>query len=149
MTVIRPSRAQRDGLFGALLVVFILAFARGFPGATTSGGRVAVAIFTGGITALLLWAWIRLIRRPSHLEISPEAVTLVEPGGRRTTLSRASGDEIIVTSVGGGRYRRSALTIIGSGTMLPLSFFSLGEIQRQCLASGWRFHKRGWRRSKA
>ncbi len=137
MTVIRPSRAQRDGLFGALLVVFILAFARGFPGATTSGGRVAVAIFTGGMTALL------------HLEISPEAVTLVEPGGRRTTLSRASGDEIIVAAVGGGRYRRSALTITGSGTMLPLSFFSVGEIQRQCLASGWRFHKRGWRRSKA
>src|SRR5216683_923755 len=55
MTVIRPSRAQRDGLFGALLVVFILAFARGFPGATTSGGRVAVAIFTAGMAALLLW----------------------------------------------------------------------------------------------
>jgi len=148
MTVIRPSRAQRDGLFGVLLVVLILAFARGFPGAATTGGRVAVAAFTGGMTALLLWGWIRLIRRPSHLEISPEAITLVEPGGRRTTLSRASGDEITVTAVGGGRYRRSALTISGSGTVLPLSFFSLGEIQRQCLVSGWQFHKPGWRRSK-
>src|SRR5258708_29916005 len=149
MTVIRPSRAQRDGLSGALLVVFILAFARGSTGGRTSGGGAAVTIFTGGMTALLLWGWIRLIRRPSHLEISPEAVTLVEPGGRRTTLSRASGDEITVAAVGGGRYRRSAPTITRAGIMLPLSFFSLGEIQRQCLASGWRFHKRGWRRSKA
>ena len=149
MTVIRPSRAQRDGLFGTLLVVLILAFARGFPGAATTGGRVAVAVFTGGMAALLLWGWIRLIRRASCLEIAPETVTLVEPGGRRTTLSRASGDEITVTAVGGARYRRSALTITGSGTVLPLSFFSLGEIQRQCLANGWQFHKPGWRRAKA
>jgi len=97
----------------------------------------------------VLWGWIRLIRRPSHLEISPEAVTLVEPGGRRTTLPRASGDKITVAALGGGRYRRSALTISGSGTMLPLSFFSLAEIQRQCLACGWQFHKPGRRRNEA
>jgi hypothetical protein len=149
MTVIRPSRLQRDGLFGGLLLVLVLAFARGFPGATTTGGRIAVAAFTGGMAVLVLWGWIRLIRRPSHLEISPEAVTLVEPGGRRTTLPRASGDKITVAALGGGRYRRSALTISGSGTMLPLSFFSLAEIQRQCLACGWQFHKPGRRRNEA
>jgi len=146
MTVIRQKRLQRDGLFGALIAVFVLAFARGFPGAATTGGRIAVAVLTGGVAAVLLWGWIKVIRRPSHLEISPEVVTLVEADGTRTTLSRASGDEIAVTTVGGGRYRRPALTIVGSGTILPLIFFSLNEIQRECLAQGWRFHKRVRRR---
>src|SRR5258706_14155139 len=130
MTVIRPSRAQRDGLFGALIVVFIAAFARGFPGAATTGGRVAVAVFTGGMTALLLWGWIRLIRRPSHLEISPAAVTLVEPGRRRTTLSRAPGDGIIVTALGGGRCRREPVPTTASATWLPLRCLTLARIQR-------------------
>ncbi|HEX6931278.1 MAG TPA: hypothetical protein VF162_03965 [Streptosporangiaceae bacterium] len=148
MNVIRPSRLQRDGLFGALVVVFVLAFFRGYPGATTTGGRVAVAVFAGVVTALLVWGWVRVIRRPSYLEISPEAVTLVDPGGQRKTLSRESGDEILVTATGGGRYRRPALTIAGSGTVLPLSFFSMSQIRRQCLACGWRFRKPGWRRNR-
>jgi hypothetical protein len=59
MTVIRPSRLQRDGLFGTLVAVFVLAFALGFPGAATTGGRIAIAVFTGGVTAMLLWGWIR------------------------------------------------------------------------------------------
>jgi hypothetical protein len=31
--VVRESRAQRDGLFGGLVAVFVLAFIRGFAGA--------------------------------------------------------------------------------------------------------------------
>ncbi|HEX5187902.1 MAG TPA: hypothetical protein VFW16_00055 [Streptosporangiaceae bacterium] len=148
MNMIRPSKVQRDGLFGALVFVFVLAFIRGYPGATTTGGKIAVALFAGVVTGLLILGWVRVIRRPSHLEITPQAVTLVEPGGHRTTLSRESGDEILVTATGGGRYRKPALTIAGSGILLPLSFYSISEIRRQCLASGWRFRKPGWRRSR-
>jgi hypothetical protein len=147
MTVIGPSRLQRDGLFGFLVAVFVLAFVLGLRGAATTGGRIAVSAFAGCVTMVLLWGWIRLIRRPSHLEISPETVTLVEPDGKRTTLSRASGDEITVTATGGGRYRQRALTIVGSGAVLPLGFFDLREIQRQCVASGWQFHMPARRRT--
>jgi hypothetical protein len=145
MTVIGPSRLQRDGLFGVLVAVFVLALVRGLTGAGTSGGKIAVIVFTGAVIAFLLWGWIRSIVRPSHLEISPEAVALVEPSGQRRTLARESGDEISVTVVGGGRYRRSALTIAGSGTVIPLSFFSLSEIEQKCVANGWRFSKPGRR----
>ncbi|MGN6791388.1 MAG: hypothetical protein ACTHJW_03260 [Streptosporangiaceae bacterium] len=148
MTVIRPSRLQRDGLFGALVFVFVLAFIRGYPGATTTGGRIAVVTFAAGVTALLLFFWVRTVRRQTLLEISPEAVTLIEPSGKRTTLSRESGDEILVTATGGGRYRTAALTIAGSSTLLPLSFFSISEVKQQCLASGWRFRRPGWRRDR-
>ncbi len=139
MTIVRPSKLQREGLFGGLIAVFVLALVRGINGAGTSGGRIAVIVFTGAVIALLLWGWIRSVMRPSHLEISAAAVTLVEPSGQRKSLARESGDEISVTVVGGGRYRKSALTIAGSGTVLPLSFFSLPEIERQCVANGWRF----------
>jgi hypothetical protein len=148
MTIIRPSSPQRDGLFGVLEAVFVLALVRGLTGAATPTGRVAVAVFAGGAIAVLAWAWIRSIVRPARLEISAEAVTLVEPGGQRRALTRALGDEIVVTVTGGGRYRRAALTIAGSGTLLPLSFFSLAEIQRACEASGWRFSKPGRRTAR-
>lgn len=148
MTVIRPSKLQRDVLFAALVAVFVFAFIRGYPGATTTGGRIAVIVFAAGVTALLIFFWVRTVRRQTLLEVSPETVTLVEPSGKRTSLSRESGDEILVTLTGGGRYRTAALTIAGSGTLLPLSFFNISEIKRQCLASGWRFRKPGWRRNR-
>src|SRR5712691_1233750 len=75
--VVRQSRAQRDGLFTGLLAVFAVAFARGFTGAQTGGGRVAVTVFAGAVAALLAWLWIRAIRRPCHLEISGQAITCV------------------------------------------------------------------------
>ena len=145
VTVIGPSKAQRDGLFGAMIAIFLLAMVRGITGAAGGGGRIAVIVFTCAVIALLLWGWIWAIRHPGHLEISPAAVTLVEHNGRRRTLARESGDEIRVTLLGGGRYRRSALTIDGSGTAIPVSFFSLAEIERQCVADGWRFARRGRR----
>ena len=148
MTVIRPSRLQRDSLFAALVAVFVFAFIRGYPGATTTGGRIAVIVFAAGVTALLIFLWVRTVRRQTLLEVSRETVTLVEPSGKRTSLSRESGDEILVTATGGGRYRTAALTIAGSGTVLPLSFFSISEIKQHCLASGWRFRKPGWRRNR-
>jgi len=54
MTVIHPSRLQRDGLFCALVLVFVLAFIRGYPGATTTDGRIAVSIFAVVVTARLI-----------------------------------------------------------------------------------------------
>ena len=52
--IVRESRAQRDGLFGGLVAIFVLAFARGMAGAQTSAGRIAVAIFTTAVIAILV-----------------------------------------------------------------------------------------------
>jgi hypothetical protein len=109
--VVRQSRLQRDGLFTALLAVFALAFARGFTGAQTAGGRVAVTVFVGVVAALLAWLWIRSVRRPCHLEISGRAITCVGAQDQPITLSRQSGDEFRVVSLGSGRYRSRGLTI--------------------------------------
>jgi hypothetical protein len=98
-----------------------------------------VAAGVGVVAALLVWLWVRTVRRPCRLEISGQAIVGVGAQGQRITLSRQWGDELRVVSVGGGRYRNRGLAIRGASTVIPLPFFSPGEIRRQCVASGWRF----------
>jgi hypothetical protein len=137
--VVRQSRVQRDGLFGALLAVFLVALVRGYAGAQTGTGRVAVVVFVSVVSAALVLGWARVVRRPSRLEISPQEIVLVDPRGGRRVLSRRPGDQLRMVGVGGGRYRQSAMTIQGSGTVIPLTLFSAREVRRQCLAAGWTF----------
>ena len=37
------------------------------------------------------------------------------------------------------RYSQRGLAIAGAGTTIPLPFFSVREVRRQCLAAGWSF----------
>jgi hypothetical protein len=134
--VLRQSRLQRDGLFGALIAVFLVALARGYPGAQTTTGRVALVVFVSVVTAALTVGWVRLIRRPCRLEISSQTITFVDGKGATRVLSRRSGDELKLVSLGSGRYRQYGLTIQGTDTVLPLPFFSTKQVKRQCRAAG-------------
>jgi hypothetical protein len=139
LIVVRQSRLQRDGLFGVLIAVFGLALARGYTGAHTSTGRIAVAVFVCAVTAALVWAWVRLIGRPGRLEISGQAITFVDGQGAQRVLSRLPGGQLRIVALGAGRYRQPGLTIEGTGTVIPLPFFSKKDVRRQCLAAGWSF----------
>ena len=136
-SVLRQSRVQRDGLFGALTAAFLVALVRGYAGAST--GRVVVIVFVSVVTAVLVLGWVRLIRHPCRLEISPQAVTFVDGRGTRRTLPHGAGGQLRMVRVGGGRYVQPGLTIAGSGTVIPLPFFSTREVRRQCSAAGWSF----------
>ena len=96
-------------------------------------------VFVVAVTAVLVLAWARLIRRPCRLEISRQAITFVDGRGAAKVLSRDLGDQLRVVSLGGGRYRQRGLAIAGAGTAIPLPFFSVREVRRQCLAAGWSF----------
>ena len=137
--VVRQSRLQRDGLFCALVAVFLIALARGYPHAQTATGRAVLVIFVAVVTAALVLAWARIIRHPSRLEISRQAVTLVDGRGKARVLSRDLGDQLRVVRVGRGRYSQRGLAIAGAGATIPLPFFSIREVRRQCLAAGWSF----------
>jgi hypothetical protein len=139
--VVRQSRLQRDGLFGALVAVFLIALARGYPHAQTATGRAVLVVFVAVVTAALVLAWARLIRRPCRLEISGQAVTFVDGRGATRVLSRDRGDQLRVVRLGSGRYRQAGLAIAGTGAgpAIPLPFFSVREVRRQCLAAGWSF----------
>jgi hypothetical protein len=73
---------------------------------------------------------------PVRLEIR-QAVTL----GRRQGAGavRDLGDQLRVVRVGRGRYSQRGLAIAGADTTIPLPFFSVREVRRQCLAAGWSF----------
>ena len=144
MTVIRQSSAQRDGLLGGLVAILAVAFGLGAVNAHTTGGRIAALLLGGAIVLVLLGGWIRLIVRPSRIEVSAEAITLVGPSGERATLSRESGSQLTVITIGGGRVNNRGLTIAGTGTVISLAtFFSLKQVKRQCLAYGWTFTATG------
>jgi hypothetical protein len=137
--VVRESRAQRDGLFGGLVAVFVLAFIRGFAGAQTGSGRVAVTIFTAAVIALLVIGWIAIVSRRSRLEISRATISLVSKRRDRLVLSRDSGDRLRVVRLGSGRYRRTGLAIEGTDEVLPLGLFSVREVRQACRSKGWGF----------
>lgn len=140
--VVRQSRAQRDGLFGGLAAVFVVALWRGYTGAQTPGGRVAVVVFCGLVLAGLTVLWVRYARRPSRLEIASQVITYVDPSGKQRLLTSAPGSELAFTTLGSGRYRTRALTIRGSGSVIPLPFFSVRQVRRECTARGWQFARR-------
>jgi hypothetical protein len=122
---------------------------RGYGGAQTSAGRVAVIVFVVLVVAGLTALWVRTVRRPSRLEITSRAITCVGPRGEPVTLTGQPGGELVFVTLGGGRYRARGLTIRGSGVVIRLPFFSAREVRRECEARGWRFARRlaaapGW-----
>ena len=142
--VVRESRVQRDGLFGGLAAVFVLAFIRGFSGAQTGAGRVAVTIFTSAVIALLVIGWILIVSRRSRLEISRATISYVSKRRDRLVLSRDAGDRLRIVRLGSGRYRRVGLAIEGpdqadADQVLPLGLFSVREVRQACRSKGWEF----------
>jgi len=137
--IVRESRAQRDGLFGGLVAVFVLAFIRGLAGAQTGAGRVTVAIFTTSVIVVLVIGWIVIVSRQSRLEISRATISYVSERSDRLVLSRDAGDRLRVAHLGSGRFRRPGLAIEGSDQVLPLGLFSIREVKQACRSKGWEF----------
>jgi hypothetical protein len=137
--VVRQSRLQRDVPLGALEALFLLALVRGYPNAQTATGRVVLVVFVAAVTAVLVFGWTWLIRRQCRLEISGQAITFVDGRGATRVLSRDLGDQLQVVRLGRGRYSHPGLTIVGSGRSIPLTFISVREVRRQCVAAGWSF----------
>jgi hypothetical protein len=137
--VVRESRAQRDGLFGGLVAIFALAFARGFAGAGTSAGRIAVTVFCAVVIAIIVTGWIVIVRRRSRLEISRATICYVTKGDERLALSRQPSGRLRVVNRGSGRYRTQGLALDGSDQVLPLALFSVRQVRQACIAKGWEF----------
>jgi len=139
--VLQESRLLLNGLYGGLLAVFVLALVRGLAGAQTTGGRVGVAVICGVGAVLAAWAWMVVIRRRGHLEITGQAITYSGGKGQPVTLSREQGDVLRVVEMGGPRYPKRCLTIDGTSTVIPLNFFRLSEVRQACTVRGWQFWK--------
>ena len=137
--VVRQSRAQRDGLLGGLVVLFLVAFAGGAINASTTDGRIAATTVGTIVVVALMWGWIRTIRIAYHLEISGRSVIGVGARSQPITLSRESGRVLRFITTGGARTRNRGLMVIGASTVIPLPYFSRRKIREQCIAKGWQF----------
>jgi hypothetical protein len=141
--VVAEDRRQIGFLFGFLILVFVLALARGVTGAQTTGGRVAAAVFCVVIIGVLAAGGFRMIRRPARLEVSADAIRFVQRDGHASVLSRQSGNELRFV-----KQHRSALSriwtlgvgLVGTDTVIELpGFFARNAIRNACSSCGWRF----------
>jgi len=134
--ILRQRRAQASSPFVLLLVVFLLAVARGL----VQKALVPVVIFDA-LLALSIWLWVVVIRRCGRLEIAADSITFVNGRGATVAaLNRQQGDLLQVggsASVQWGRTRY--LTIQGTATRIPLGLFKLSEVRQACTAKGWQF----------
>jgi hypothetical protein len=137
--ILKESRLSLNVLFGVLLAVVVLALVRGLAGAQAAGGRVAVAVIFGAAAALAAWAWVVVIRRRGHLEITGQVITYAGGKGQPVSLSREQGDVLCIVARGAPRYPARCLTIQGTSTVIPLNFFRLSEVRQACTARGWQF----------
>ena len=140
--MVAESRSQIGLLLGSLTLVFAVALARGVAGAQCTAGRVAVAVIFGILIVLIIRGWIMLVRRPSRLEVTENAVTFVRRNGQVSALSRQQGDELRFVKRHAAVMSRTStlgLTIAGTDTVLLLpGFFSRREVRQACRAGGWR-----------
>ena len=139
VTILCPSRVQRDGLFGFLTAVVAVALARGVVGADSTGGRVAITIVFGGLLVLILVGWIRLVRRADRLEVSAESVRYISGSGKEThIIIRADGPDLRFVARGAGRFSFLALQQAATGALIPLHLFARRPVTAACEQSGWR-----------
>ena len=101
---------------------------------------MVVGVIFGGILALILLGWLRLVRHPDLLEVSDEEIRYAPASGRETpVIRRDHGDTLRFLARAAGRISFLALSQPGSGTMLTLHLFSRKAVQAAGEAHGWRF----------
>ena len=141
--VVSQSGPQMRVLFGFLFVVSAVALARGVTGAATEAGRVAIAVIFGALTAGFLVGLVLATWRLDRLEVTEQAITYVRWSGQnKAVLSREWGDEIRFVRRYSGIWPVDGLTIEGTDKIITLPTFSRAEVQRACVARGWRFRSR-------
>jgi hypothetical protein len=141
---VAESRRQIGLLFGFGVLAFAVALARGVTGAHTTAGRAVTAVFCGVLIAAGIRGWVYCARHLARLEVTADAIRLVQRNGRASALSRQLCDELrFVRQHPGGPLSRVwtlGLAIAGTGSVVTLSgFFSRSQVRQACRARGWRF----------
>jgi hypothetical protein len=139
-TVVKESAGARDGLYGALIFAFALALVRGEIGASTTLGRIVCGLFMGSVVVggSMLWIWRR--RRAPWLEISDDKILLRRPkSSEERQLTKVAGGQLKFVIIGSLQYRSTGLTLVGSGIVLPLSYFTQKVVRQACIDHRWDF----------
>ena len=122
-----PSSFQRDGLFGFLTVVLVVAIVRGAFGTHRTSTYVVMVLAAALLVAVLI-SWIRQRRRPSRLEIGPDLIRFLDPGAKlpERQLRRMGGAVAIVY-----------IAQPDTGTSIDLNYYKVRPVAAACRAQGW------------
>lgn len=125
-------------VFGFIAVVAAAALARGVVGATTTGGRVAVAAIFGTLLIGTVVAWVLLGRNPLELQISDDRIVLVPSTGRQVhePLWRGGGPVELIRRAA----QSSTWTLHqpATGRLLLLDLFDINAVRATLAERGWR-----------
>jgi hypothetical protein len=139
-TIVRERRRQRDGLYGALVLVPLAgpasAIARGGPHDT---GDIVVIVILVLVTAAMAAVWAYMLRHPRSIEVGRDRIVLRRSGveSDEGEITRTTGSHPLIVSSGNYRIRHWALTTPARIPLLPLSFFRLDQVIAACAEHGW------------
>lgn len=138
--VIKQKRSSVIVIYGFVAVASAAALVRGHTGAETESGRIVVDVIFGLLTLGSIALLVSLLRSPGSIAVARDTITHTHRGAPNSVVLRRTGDLYVGgTMIGttGGRTRY--LKVVGSDDAIPLEVFDYAELQRACVAMGWRF----------
>ena len=138
--VVKQSQRNTAIIYGFLAVMFAFAAVRGHMGAETATGRIVGDVIFGTMTIGSIAILIVMRRNPGHVTVGRDAISYSHRGAKNPIVLPRTGDLYIGgTMIGttGGRTRY--LKVQGSDLGIPLEIFDQQELERACVAMGWRF----------
>jgi hypothetical protein len=135
---LQQTRRNSAVVYGFVALVSAAALARGWVGATTTGGRIAVAVVFGTILVGTLAVWVLNVRNPLELQVWDDRVVLAPTTGRQVhePLTRDGGQVALVRR----RVAKSYTWVLhqpGTDRWLPLDLFDLRSVSATLLERGW------------
>ncbi|HEY7874891.1 MAG TPA: DUF3592 domain-containing protein [Actinomycetota bacterium] len=138
--VVEQSRRNTVIIYGFVAIISALAGVRGHMGAVTSTGRIVGDVIFGALTMGSIALLIVMRRNPGRVTVGRDAITYSHRGAKNPIVLPHTGDLYIGgTLIGTTGARTRYLKVQGSDRAIPLEIFDQQELERACVAMGWRF----------
>lgn len=138
--VVKQSRRNTTIIYGFLAVMFAFAAVRGHMAAETATGQIVGDAIFGTLAIGSIALLIVMRRNPGNVTVGRDVISYSHRGAKNPIVLPRTGDLYIGgTMIGttGGRTRY--LKVQGSDQGIPLEIFDQQELERACVAMGWRF----------
>jgi hypothetical protein len=138
--VVKQSQRNTAIIYGFLAVVFTLAGVRGHMGAETATGQIVGDVIFGTLAMGSIALLVAMRRNPGSVTVGRDAITYSHRGAKNPIVLPRTGDLYVGgTMIGSTGGRTRYLKVQGSDQAIPLEIFDQPELERACVAMGWRF----------
>lgn len=138
--VVKQKQSSVIAIYGFLAVGFAIALVRGHLAAETTTGRVVGDVVFGTLTLVSIAALVRFQKRPGTITIARDVISYTYRGATTPIELHRTGDLYIGrTFTASGVAAAHYLRVAGSDVVISLAVFDRNEVERACVAMGWRF----------